>query len=196
MSIDTRLYDRILLKVTPQLRRGRPGDYLHTTRMYRTLRAYYRGRRYRFEPRIAFPAVILHDCGFGFIKQTYMSYFTGQQKVMTMRDVVNQLTLAYVKPCLADFSFTAREIRKISECIRHGDQEVLSEKQPSIELILLHDLNLLDRFSAQRVAVLRQLYPSREKRVAILDRSLRFIILPDLKQDAKELLKKRMSGQL
>jgi len=184
MKIDRIVYDQIFEKVKPLLQSGRPGDYAHIKSVYRALMEICEQEKYHVNPHILIPAGILHDCGFGFLKKKYIRFFTGQEKVVAMKDTINDLTLAYVPVCLREFGFSDQEIEKIREIIRHSDEEILSVTNPSIELQILHDLNLYDRFLLHRLKLLKTLYPDSEKARAVLEKSLHHIILPEFKKKA------------
>lgn len=189
MKIDQKLYQEIFDAVKPLLRSGRPGDYAHIRSVYESLVSLCKNDAYDVNPRILITAGILHDCGFGFIKKRYMRYFTGQQKVAEMKDAANALTLAYVPALLVSFGFSKREIDVIVEIIRHSDEETLSIKLPSLELRILHDLNLYDRFLPHRLRALRVLYPDAKKAKTLLQRSLEHIILPEFRERASMMMK-------
>jgi len=190
MKIDRIVYDQIFEKVKPLLRSGRPGDYAHIKSVYRSLMAICEQEKYHVNPRILIPAGILHDCGFGFLKKRYIRFFTGQEKVTAMKDTINDLTRAYAPVCLGEFGFAEEEIKKIQEIIRYSDEEILSVTNPSIELQILHDLNLYDRFLPHRLKLLKILYPDSEKARVVLERSLLHIILPEFRTKAAYLMNK------
>src|SRR3972149_4717601 len=125
MKSDTALYDQIFEKIKPLLRTGRPGDFTHTKSVYRLMIDYCRDNKYRLDPRVALPAAILHDCGYGFVKKKIMRLFTGHTKITLMKDAVNRMTLAYVPTYLREFGFTEEEINNISFVIRYSDEDKL-----------------------------------------------------------------------
>ena len=190
MKLDTALYDKIFEKIKPLLRTGRPGDFAHIKSVYRLMIDYCQDKKYRLDPRIALPAAILHDCGYGFIKKKFMRLFTGHAKIASMKDAVNRMTLAYVPAFLREFGFTEKEINGISLIIQYSDEDTVSVQNPSIELQILHDLNLYDRFLPHRVKTLRILYPDKAKTLSILERALEYIILPEIKDKAAHSMKK------
>lgn len=190
MKVDTELFDKIFMKVKPLLRSGRPGDYAHIKSVYRTLVRLCGKEDYPINPRILVPAGILHDCGFGFLKKEHMYYFTGQKKVTAMKEVIGGLTLAYIPVCLHEFQFSDQEIEGIKYIVRYSDESVLPMENPSLELQILHDLNLYDRFLPHRLKTLNTLYSDPMKRRVVLEDSLRYIILPAFKKKAEKLMKK------
>ena len=179
--------------VKPLLRSGRPGDYTHIKNMYRMLVSSCESEKYAVNPRVLIPAGILHDCGYGFVRKQYMRYFTGRQKVSAMKKTANDLTIAYIPIILRQFSFSEKEIAEISDTVRHSDEERLSLKDPSMELQILHDLNLYDRFLSHRLRVMRILYPDLEDVSIMLQKSLANIILPEFKEKAAALMKRFLS---
>lgn len=190
MKIERILYDQIFEKVKPLLQSGRPGDYAHIKSVYRSLLAICEQEKYAVNPRVLISAGILHDCGFGFLKKKHIRLFTGQEKVAAMKDVINDLTLAYAPVCLREFGFSEQEIESVREIIRHSDDEILSVTNPSIELQILHDLNLYDRFLPHRLKLLKTLYPDPKKAKAVLEKSLQHIMLPEFKKKALKLMER------
>lgn len=192
MNIDTKLYDTIFEKVKPLLMSGRPGDYAHIKSVYRSLRTICEQQRYPVNARVLIAAGILHDCGFGFLKKRYIRLFTGQEKVVAMKDVINELTLAFVPVCLRECGYSEGEIEAVRDIIRYSDEEVLSVSDPSWELRILHDLNLYDRFLPHRLRLLKKSYPDPEKVRMVLEKSFRYIILPEFKEKASRLMEQRV----
>ncbi|OGI30145.1 MAG: hypothetical protein A3G09_01025 [Candidatus Moranbacteria bacterium RIFCSPLOWO2_12_FULL_48_12] len=190
MKMNTELFDRIFTKVKPLLRSGRPGDYAHIKSVYRTLVRLCENEKYPVNFRVLISAGILHDCGFGFLKKEHMHYFTGQKKVVAMKKVIGGLTLAYIPVCLHEFQFSDQEIDDIKYIVRYSDESVLPMENPSLELQILHDLNLYDRFLPHRLKILNTLYPDPVKRRAVLEDSLKYIILPTFRKKAEKLMKK------
>lgn len=187
-NLNLHLYDQIFEKVKPLLRSGRPGDYLHIKSVYSSIVSICENKTYDVNPRVLLTAGILHDCGFGFVKEKYMNFFTGQEKVGLMRDAINELTIAYIPPCLKEFSFSDEEIIEIQNIVKYSDEEVLSIANPSLELQILHDLNLYDRFLPHRIKLLKKLFPDPSKAQMIIQRTLEHIILPEFKCKASALV--------
>jgi hypothetical protein len=194
MKLDTKLYERVFEAVQPLLRSGRPGDYAHIKSVYGMLVALCEKGDYEVNPRVLITAGILHDCGFGFIKKRYMRFFTGQEKVPAMKEVANGLTLAYVPFLLPSFGYAPQEIEAILDIIRHSDEEILTVKRPSLELQILHDLNLFDRFLPHRLRALKALYPDPKKADVLLSRSLEHMILPEFRGRAMVLMEKHQES--
>lgn len=187
MKLDTILYDTMFEKVTPLLRGGREGDYQHIQSVYKKMIEMYENKTIDFNPRIGIAAGILHDCGFGFIKDEYLHLMYGQDKVMLLREVVDDLSVAHAQYFLKDYQFTPEEVEKVADIIRHSDEEKLKDPNPSIELVLLHDLNLFDRFLPHRMEILTKYYPDLEKQRKVMTKSYENIILPVIKAEAREL---------
>lgn len=184
MKLDRQLYERLFETVKPLLCSGRPGDYTHIKNVYRMLVSLCESERYLVNPRVLITAGILHDCGYGFIKKKYMPYVTGQQKISAMKKAANDMTLAYIPVVLSTFSFTEKEISNIVGVVRYSDDEQLSIQNPSMELQILHDINLYDRFFPHRLKTLEKLYPDSQKSRTLLARSLEHILLPEFRERA------------
>lgn len=188
MKLNTNLYDRIFNKVKPLLHSGRPGDYMHTKSVYETMFDFCVKGVYKLNPRTALPAAILHDCGYGFIKKKYMRMFTGQTKIAALKIAVNNLTISYVSTCLQEFGFNNKEINEIIFIIQYSDEDRLSARNPSIELQILHDLNLYDRFLPHRIKTLKVLYRDKKRATQILERALQDIVLTEIREKAARLM--------
>lgn len=119
-----------------------------------------------------------------------MCFLTGQSKVEPMRDAINELTVAYIPACLKEFDFTEEEVIEIQNIIKYSDEEVLSVENPSLELQILHDLNLYDRFLPHRINLLKRLFPDPIKANKVIQRTLEHIILPEFKQKSEILARK------
>lgn len=190
MKLNTKLFDQMFEKITPLLRSGRPGDYLHIKSVYARLVKDYKSGACTYRPRIMLAAALLHDVGFGFVKTRQMFFFTGAKKVGPMRDAIQILTLAYAPVVLTAFGFSSKEIQEICAIIEHSDDDVLTVKHPAAELVLLHDLNLYDRLLPHRLRMASRLYPDPVRLRAILEKSVALIMTPRLREEAQRLLEK------
>lgn len=186
-TLDTAPYDKLFAEVSSLLKSGRPGDYQHIKSVYAKLVDGYRRKLFTFRPRIMLPAAILHDVGFGFLKQKHMRYFTGGKRVLPMRDAIDILTRAYTEHLLPLHGFRQSEITAMIYVMQHGDQEKIRVRRRPIELVLLHDLNLYDRFLPHRRKIAERTRSRDEFRI-ILKESYKHILLPQLKQEAKKIL--------
>lgn len=186
-KLDTTPYDKLFAEVVPLLKSGRLGDYQHIKSVYAKLIDGFRKGQFTYNPRIMLPAAILHDVGFGFLKQKHMRYFTGRKRVLPMRNAIDTLSRAFSAHLLLEHGFHQPEIKEILYIMQNGDQENIRVRRRPIELILLHDLNLYDRFLPHRIKAAEHMRTRDEYR-SILQASYSNILLPQLKQEAKKIL--------
>lgn len=182
MKNDRALYDRLFAELIPILCNGRPGDAAHIKSAYKNAQRFI--RKGVHNPRILYPAVLLHDVGFGFLRKSTIPLVAGQKKISELSHAVTALSSAYAGWILARHGFSDTEIKTIRFCIEYGDDEKLSVKNPPAEMILLHDLNFLDRFYPHRVRIALKRHPKKDFQ-KILDRSLAAILTPEIKEEAK-----------
>lgn len=177
------IYNQLLDEALPILRRGRLGDAAHIRSAYKNAQRFFKKEIHN--PRVLFPAVILHDIGFGLIRRQFRPLLAGGKKSKELAHSITGVSSAYAAHLLPSYGFSAEEIKAIRFCIEYGDEETLSVKAPPAEMVMLHDLNLLDRFTPHRLKVAR-INRTREQLKEILDESLVAILTPEIKEEAKK----------
>ncbi|MBI4268314.1 hypothetical protein HY627_00585 [Candidatus Uhrbacteria bacterium] len=177
-----RVYEKLLSDMTPVLRQGRPGDSAHIKSAFANAQRFC--KRGVHNPRVLFPAVILHDIGFGLLRRQFIPLVAGGKKSKELTHSITGVSSAYAAHLLPSYGFTPDEIKAIRFCLEYGDEETLSVKNPPAEMVMLHDLNFLDRFFPHRVRVARINRTSEQLR-EILNKSLAAILSQEIKEEAK-----------
>lgn len=183
-------YKQLWKRCVPYLREGRPGDLRHSEETVKLIVEYHGAAR--IDKRVLIPVAMMHDIGHCVILPEHFQLITGSKKLVNGK-LVHMLAGAKIaKDILRRVRYPEAKQKEIVNIIAMHDADQLTGINPrqvyqSTNERLFHDIDRLDRYTAERIASFEKLFP-RKQLIALLYKDLRTFTYSDIRSRAKRQL--------
>ena len=156
MKIDNlpKKFEAIWKKALPLLRKGRPGDDVHSKETVETILSYHKSLKLDLD--ILVPVGMLHDIGHSAIMPEHFSYITGFDKVSNGKLVHMLVGAKIANDILRSLRYKKKKTKEIVDIISMHDFDQLKGFDArafytSRNKKIFHDIDSMDRFNARRL---------------------------------------------
>ena len=184
-------------KASSILKKGRPGDYEHSLEVMDLLINYKGDIKINLD--VLIPVAIMHDIGHSGILPEYFKYVTGPEKLINGKLVHMLVGAKIATDILEEVKYPKLQSKEIINIIAVHDADQLQgislEKWYDTEnKKAFHDLDSMDRYTETRLNSVISMYPSREKALSILEKSLDSFFYDEFKQLARKRFESLIKG--
>ncbi|MFA5069698.1 MAG: HD domain-containing protein [Patescibacteria group bacterium] len=182
-------YRKIWKKSLPLLRAGRPDDLGHAQETVNII-TNYRGKL-KMDQDILIPVAMMHDIGHAGLLEEHFKWVAGSE-VLTNGKLVHMLVGAKIaKTILTSLHYPKEKIKEIVDIISLHDADTLTginlnKAYNTHNKKLFHDIDHLDRFSAERIEKVKKRFKNKTAILKLLKKSLDSFFFNEFKKLAAE----------
>jgi hypothetical protein len=191
-------YNKIWEKTLPILRKGRPGDDVHSREAVQLV-LNYKGN-VEFDPDVVIPVAMMHDIGHVAILSEHFKYVTGPEKI-TNAKLVHMLAGAKIaKDILDSVGYDKKKTAEIVDIIRMHDYDQLKgvdwrKEYDTVNKKFFHDMDALDRYTEERINNMSFVYKDRKVLLDLLEKMIGNLFYDEFRKIAEGGMKKLKEGK-